>query len=980
MADPPISSITQEESDVVDVAAVRPRARSSSVPLERTLERGDKIGRYVVLGTIGRGGMGVVYSAWDPQLDRKIALKLVGVTTPDETTSELGSQHARLLREAQSLARLEHPNVVKVHDVGLHVDQIYIAMEHVEGHSLREWLRTRRRSVRTIVEVYRSAAQGLAAAHAAQLVHRDFKPDNVLVGEDGAVKVVDFGLAREAEGDAATPRLRAWSRTEPKVIAALEAAASEAQISAGDTRGGAVEWLDARASASDSAGALDSDALDSGGLVNSPPLSSLLRSSGSLTLAGAILGTPAYMAPEQHAGQAIDARSDQYSFCVSLWEAVYGKRPFSGRDPKQLAERKRRVQLRESTRGVPVPRWLRALLLRGLALEPEQRFADMRELIVALDRGLESRRGWGIALVGGLALVGALAASVVFGRRDAELCTPPLERLAGVWDTERRHEVEQALLASNAVYAVDTWTRVRDTLDVYRDEWLAAMVDACEAVHVERRETPDWLEQQLACLEERRRELVSLSGQLARSDAASVEHATRAARSLTPISTCARELGDDERMPMPGDPQERLRIGHELDRLGAAKAEFAAGRLVEGLALARDVLARARVLDWAPLEAEALLVIGDHVRDVERDATSEQTHLHAAARAGVRGKHWTLVLQAWAHLVRSLAQQGEGEAAARWLDQAQALADSLGPLGESPRLRAELLGARYHWHRWADRWAEAEADGRVRKDLLAQWYGSESPQVADALNAIGVTVYMQYRKDEAVELYRESLGIIERISGPDHPSVAAMHNNIGVVLTDKGRWFEARDEYLRSLGIRRKVFPRGHELLVQAQRNLANLFLLAGMPHGGIGPAREFMAVTAELTHERVAAAELAGRDADELATLRVELVPSLLLLGRMLAGNGEHHLALGVLLEASARVEQAGGRLPPGTSIDTDTPNLEGCRYDIAVELARAARARGNASVASEAEARVAASPSKPNHMQRCAYEVEDWQRSRSR
>ncbi len=951
------------------------QAKAEHAPARAVL--GNTLGRHLLLSELGAGAMGVVFAAYDPQLDRKIALKLVGVTHPDESTGELGSQHARLLREAQSLARLEHPNVVKVHDVGLHGDQIYIAMEHVEGQSLREWLRTRRRSVRTIVEVYRSAAQGLAAAHAAQLVHRDFKPDNVLVGEAGAVKVVDFGLAREAEIDVATPRLRAWSRTEPKVIAALEAAASEALVSAGDTRVAAIDSHDARASASDSAGSLDSDAPDSGGLVNSPPLSSLLRSSGSLlTQAGAILGTPAYMAPEQHASLSIDARSDQYSFCISLWEAVYGKRPFSGRDPKQLAERKRRLQLRESTRGVPVPRWLRALLLRGLSFEPERRFADMRELIAAIDRGLESRRGVGITLVGGFALAAALVSALVFGERDAELCTPPLERLAGVWDTERRHEVEQALLASHAVYAGDTWTRVRDTLDTYRDEWLGAMVDACEAVHVEQRETPDWLEQQLACLEDRRRELVSLSGQLARSDAASVEHATRAARSLTPISTCAREQGDDERMPMPGDPQERLRVGHELDRLTDAKAEFAAGRLPEGLALAREVLARARALDWAPLEAEALLVIGDHVRDVERDTDAEQAHLHAAARAGLRGKHWALVLQAWAHLARSLAQQRKGDEAERWLDQAQALADALGPLGESPRLRAELLGARYHWHRHADRWAEAEADGRVRKDLLAQWYGSESPQVADAINAIGVTVYMQYRKDEAVELYRESLGIIERISGPEHPSVAVMHNNIGVVLTDKGRWFEARQHYQRALDIRRKVFPRGHEQLVQAHINLANLFLLSGMPHGGIGPAREVVASLAELTSERVESAARSGRDAGELTAIRLDLAPYLLLLGRVLAGNGEHREALAVLLEASALVDAAGGRLPPGMPLGPNTPTLEGCRYDIAVELARSGRALGNASVTSEAEARIAASPSKPDYMQRCAYDVETWKR----
>jgi serine/threonine protein kinase/tetratricopeptide (TPR) repeat protein len=963
----PVSSVTQEESEPSAVVGAVDR-RKPEPDTERIRERGEKVGRYAVLDVIGRGGMGVVYLAWDPQLDRRIALKLVALA--GEADFELETQRARLLREAQALARLGHPNVVKVHDVGVCDDQVFIAMEHVGGENLRDWLRIRRRSVRAIVDVFRAAAQGLAAAHAVDLVHRDFKPDNVLVGEAGVVKVVDFGLARETPNQGDAPRARHWAQTEPKFAAALEAA-SEALASA---------------SASDSSGSgpeFDSGAFESGSSV-SPR--SLLRSTGMLTAAGTVLGTPAYMAPEQHRGRPVDARSDQYAFCIALWEAVYGKRPFSGREPKLLAARKQEFKLRESTRGIPVPRWLRAVLMRGLAADPSARFTDMAELIAAIDRGVARRRNnlpW-FALLGLAFVIGMVA---TFAARDeqAGLCAPPTDRLVGVWDPPRRLEIEQALLASNAAYADDTWTRVRDGLDDYRDAWLAAMVSVCEAVHVDQRETPEWLEQRLACLEDRRRELVSLTAQLARSDVRTVENAARATYSLSPIEACERELGDDGRMPMPGDPQDRLRVGEQLDLLADAKAELIAGHLEEGLSAAQAVLERAREIGWAPLEAEALFVIGDRIGDLELDPAKEREALHGAARAAMRGEHWFLAVEAWARLARALALRKQPDEAKRWLDHATALAGELASTsGESPRLQAELSDARYQWHYGSERYAEAEVDARLRKDQVAQWYGDDSPQVADALNWIGRAVYMQYRKDEAVELYREAVAIIERVSGPEHPSVATMHSNIGVVSTDKSHWAEAHVHYQRALAIRRSVYPAGHELLLVSQVNLVNLYVMCDSPLAGLAVAREIVAVYAQLYGETEDKARQAGASETELAVIRVEIVPYLLLLGRTLERSGAHGPALTVLVHAMDLIDRApDSRLPPGTKLTPEhpptTPHLEGCRLDIATELQRSAEALHSTELAEQAAAIVAASPSFPSFMQRCFYELEGWHLYRS-
>jgi eukaryotic-like serine/threonine-protein kinase len=225
--------------------------------------RGRVVGRYVILSLLGVGGMGAVYAAYDPELDRKVALKLL---RPDS----LSIDSARMLREARALARLAHPNVVAVHDVGTLGAEVFIAMEHVDGLTVHRWLRQRDRSRREVLDVFLAAGRGLAAAHRAGLVHRDFKPDNMMVALDGRVRVLDFGLARAQASAGAESTLR------------------EALI-------GDVDVGEAR-----------------------------------LTREGALLGTPTYMAPEQWRGAVADARSDQFSFCVALWEALLGERPFRG--------------------------------------------------------------------------------------------------------------------------------------------------------------------------------------------------------------------------------------------------------------------------------------------------------------------------------------------------------------------------------------------------------------------------------------------------------------------------------------------------------------------------------------------------------------------------------------------------------------------------------------------------------------------------
>ncbi|HXU02913.1 MAG TPA: protein kinase, partial [Polyangia bacterium] len=308
--------------DLMTIAAGDHAERSRAPegrPFIGSLPPGSRVDRYQILGAIGRGGMGAVYAAYHPDLDRRIALKVVG-----ESGGDSAERRARLLREARAIARLSHPNVIAVHDAGTFDDRVYIAMEFIEGETVHAWLRTRPRSWREILEVFVAAGRGLAAAHAAGVVHRDFKPRNIMIGRDGSVRVMDFGLARLAEEpDRPTPTSGA-----------------------------------------------DTHALPT-----------------SVTSTGAVVGTLAYMAPEQFRREAIDGRADQFSFCVALHEALYGSRP-------ALAHVVAREHANSSIspQRAAVPAWLRAIVARGLAVRREDRFASMDDLLRALGKGRAAPR------------------------------------------------------------------------------------------------------------------------------------------------------------------------------------------------------------------------------------------------------------------------------------------------------------------------------------------------------------------------------------------------------------------------------------------------------------------------------------------------------------------------------------------------------------------------------------------------------------
>ena len=428
-----------------------------------------QLGRYRLDRIIGSGGMGVVWDAWDPALERRLAIKLLRAELTDD------SGRARLIREARTLAKLQHPHVVAVHDVGEVDGEVFIATELIDGEPMAQWQHGQRAPA--VLDAYAQAARGLRAVHELGLVHRDVKPSNIFVGRDGRVRVGDFGLAtRDRTASAAT------------------------------------------------------------------------GSDSSLTSDGQVVGTPAYMAPEQRAGKQVDERADQYSLCLALSEALLGERPAAGATAAEL-----------SARGVAAP-W--AAIARGLAKDPAARFADLRPLVAALDRQPVRRWPWIAGAAVAIVAVGAFALL-----RDGGRDCPQVPRLA--WEPAK---LRAAFAASKLSYAADAATTTLAALDGFSARFAVEDHDACVAGG----------ERRAACLERIRDQVGQLVGELsAAPDALTIQRAASSVRSLPDPGVCntAGGLGDQV---VAGDATQLQRfdaaIGHaamlrRLGKLDASKAE-----------------------------------------------------------------------------------------------------------------------------------------------------------------------------------------------------------------------------------------------------------------------------------------------------------------------------------------------------------------------------------------------------------------------
>jgi len=741
-------------SEADDANAAAPRDVTAG------LERGALVGRYVVLQRLGAGAMGVVVAAYDPELDRKVAIKLLlpGVGG--------ASGRTRLLREAQTLAKLSHPNVVAIHDVGTMGAQVWLAMELVEGETLRQWLATPR-SWREVVTVMRSAGEGLAAAHAAALLHRDLKPDNVMIGDDGRVHVMDFGLAR----------------------------------------GRARETIDPESST----------------IV--PTLATLALE---VTRADETPGTPAYMPPEQFDGKELTAAVDQFAFCVTLWEALCGERPFAGKSRERILVEIMAGRLRPVPKGRRIPAWLLRACTRGLAADPSRRWPSMPALLDALAMGrTRDRMRKGLAALGVVVLCGA----GVEGYRRHDLaqrtaaCEASGDEIADAWNPEREQALREGLLATGASYAATTAERTVPWLERQAEAWRVARVDACLDAKVYGAWDAEVLDRSLWCLDERRTELQTLVDELTAADGEVVSEAVLAAASLRDLAPCRDRAALAAQVP-PRSEQQRESVRAIRADMMVVDNLFRTRSSERGLVLARSVLARAQDAQWPVLVAAARRRLG-LLTHLSGDYAQAEASLEAAYFEAADANATELMFETALELVQIVGNDlGRHADGLRWGRHAQVALAAL-PEDDGMR-RSQLLGNLGNVHAGAGDYASAEDLDLQSIAIVEDALGPDNPRVARPILGLGGIYESTGDYERAAAAFERAIALEERAFGPDHPETAKSVASLVNLLSITGDYERALQLQLRVISFVEPTLGPDHPELARHLGNLGNLYWRVG--------------------------------------------------------------------------------------------------------------------------------------------------------
>ncbi len=749
------------------------------------LARGHTVGRYLIVDVLGMGGMGAVYRAFDPELNRPVALKLLLIKSDKPQTQDATSQQDRLLREAQALAQLSHPNIVTVFDVGTHEDAIFMAMELVEGQTLKEWLKQEPRSIQEIISVATAAGHGLSAAHRAGIIHRDFKPSNIIIGNDGRVRVLDFGLARALEETETIPSKREErSKNKQAVIA-----------------------------------------LDEAGLDSSR---SLLSSS--ITREGAIVGTPHYMAPEQHRHQVVDERCDQFGFAVVLFEALHGQRPFQAKTYKDLREQVSQGHIVRPADS-SVPAWIDQILDRGLIPDPAQRFANMAALLTALAKDpaieqarLRARRLRWAGGLGALLLIALSVFALWFGMSSrARLCAGAEEKLAGVWDPVKSQQLHARLLATNRPHAADTFKKMAAQLSKYADDWVIMRNESCQATHVLGEQSEHLLDLRMHCLDQRKSELQALVNLFAtRADAAMLDKAVMAALGLRRINSCADTETLRKAYPPPENPAQRKQVEQIEQSLDTVRALEKAGKYREALAAMVDLSSRAKLLGHPPTQALTLQMRGTLELRSSKAAAAKESIEQALQYAAV-SRNDSLIADLLTDLVFVV-----GHLQARYAEALQLCTIAQAAVtraGNKPVQRANVLNylSTLLWRQGKNE--QAIESQQQALALRKEAFGPDHPSVAVSLNNLGDVLMELKRYDQAQKVLNQAYSNWEKAFGPNHPYVGYPLTNLGVVLLEQGKYPQAKKVFARALSVWEQGLGADNPLLTHPLTGLAQCLL-----------------------------------------------------------------------------------------------------------------------------------------------------------
>jgi tetratricopeptide (TPR) repeat protein/tRNA A-37 threonylcarbamoyl transferase component Bud32 len=716
----------------------------------------------------------------------------------------------RLRREALAMARVEHPAVVRLYSAEIFEGELFVAMELARGGTLAQWMRERPRSWRDIIRVSIEAGRGLAAAHGVGLIHRDIKPSNILLDGHGRPKISDFGLARTLDdGTAPDP---------------VEAPAT--------------------------------DALDV-----------------SLTATGAVIGTLAYMAPEQLVGKAVDARADQFAFCVVVWQALFATRPFAGSNPDELRTAVCAGAIMAPPARPRAPRRLVAALRRGLAVDPAARWPDMTSLVEELTRALGARQRWTVAaIVSAAAIASAAAAVAIMGTREApDPCQASAAGLAEVWSTARREALGTKLAAIDPGQGAARFAKIAAAIDSGAERWSAMRIEACRATRVAARQSELLLDRRLACLDRWLDELTDTVIVAERAgDRSEVDQAVRASTALSPLDACADVHALSEALPLPIGARERAAAIELARRTKELEVEHRAGRISGLPSKVRELVASARVLDHAPTLAAALVLRARVDFAVDDDVDAEST-LRELAQIAARAHDDRSAAFAWIQLLVTIGRdQGKVSDANALIPMATA---AVLRAGDPPDLRADLLYSQAGLEEGSNRAGMLELLVRARtlleqsgassansslarrliltmseiaavraqlgdtdtaivgyRDAIERWralYGDDSPDEAFTWSDLGATLDGAGKHEDSIAAYRRALAIREARLG-DSLMTAFSQEILAMALHTQGRWAEALDAHDRAIRTYRAQLPADDPQIARTLGNRAQTLVHLG--------------------------------------------------------------------------------------------------------------------------------------------------------
>jgi serine/threonine-protein kinase len=761
----------------------------------------DYVGRFEIIEQLGKGGMGIVFLARDPDLDREVCLKFLRRNTSSE-------EESRLLREARSMARLSHPNVVTVYEVGKFHDRLFVVMEYVEGMTLREWLIQNKPNWRMVLDVFTSAAKGLAAAHQAGVVHCDFKPDNVLLAKDKdqvrRVLVGDFGLAYFQ-----TP-------IRPKELEKIQ-----------------IDHL---------------DQLDT------------------LTIAGMLPGTPAYMAPEQIQGQQADIKSDQFSFCVALFEALYDARPFGGKNLAAIEENILAGRINYPSRKPALPGWLKEIFMVGLNPDPDQRYSSMAELANLLSKKLYKKKRLTSAAIAFALMLVIIIVVVWFGRPQP--CPGAEDKLVGIWDKSRKTTLKKSFLATKLPFAKQTFVTTAKALDDYRHTWLKQHQAACLAGQVRQETSLELLDRRMECLDQRLQEFKIVTDYLSRPDNEIVSKAIDITGNMTSADVCFDADALASLAPIPKDVDTKNAVQKTRAKMIKLEAMLDSGKIKPLFGLAQEIAKQANQSEYPPIEAESLYWMAKVQKTIGKPRPAKKT-FDQAVSLGMAAGHQRLVALSWIELVKLIGVDlARPEEAIKLADTTMVMLDRI---AADEELKADLLFSQAKVSKFDDqldktlgmyqavleiferilgsghpktfdvriyiidvlislgKFDRAQKEIEEIQVLLNKYYGLEHPknimllrQRASLQNVLG-----NYSKD--MELAKKALSLSEKIYGPKHPQTAHCHHRVAVsggYVTDLSNSLKHIQD---ALEINQEVFGPNHPFVATNYRLLAYFQREAGL-------------------------------------------------------------------------------------------------------------------------------------------------------